>query len=113
MALIGYLVLLFYAQVHTVLEAHEHGGAIHAEHHEPHSEDNHEHAPHPATDHDLAASTPAAGKAEQFLVHDLATVVELVLAPIEKAEAGFAWIEDKPKHPPPRLPEQPRSPPFA
>jgi hypothetical protein len=113
-ALLGYLVLLFYAHVHVMLETHEHGEA-HAEHHDPDSNHDHEHdhAPHPADDHNLAASTPALGKAEQVLVHDLVLVVELVLAPAEVAEPPFGWIEDRPKHPPPRLPEQPRSPPPA
>jgi hypothetical protein len=116
-ALIVYLVLLFYAHVHVVLEAHEHGEAAHGEQHEPdsnhHHDGDHEHAPHPAADHGLAALTPALGKAEQLLVHDLVTVIELVLAPVEEAEPRFGWIEDKPKHPPPRLPGQPRSPPLA
>jgi hypothetical protein len=112
-ALMAYLVLLFYAHVHVVLEAHEHGDAVHAEHHEPDSDHDHDHAPHPAGDHNLAASTPALGKAEQLLAHDLVLVAELVLAPVEEAEPGFGWIEDRPKHPPPRLPEQPRSPPVA
>ena len=116
-ALMAYLVLLFYAHVHVVLEAHEHAEASHAQHHEPDSDHDHdgdhEHAPHPAADHSLVASTPALGKAEQLLAHDLVPVVEFVLAPVEEAESVFAWIEDRPKHPPPRLPEQPRSPPFV
>lgn len=116
-ALMAYLVLLFYAHVHVVLEAHEHGGAVHAEHHQPDSDHdhdgNHEHAPHPAADHSLAASTPALGKTEQLLAHDLVVVVELDLAPVEEAEPGCGWIDDRPKPPLPRLPEQPRSPPIA
>jgi hypothetical protein len=114
-ALIGYLVLLFYAHVHVVLEAHEHGEAVHAEHHDSDadSDHDHDHAPHPASDHSLAASIPALGKVGQLFVHLLITVAELVLAPVEEAELGFGWIEDRPKHPPPRLPEQPRSPPLA
>src|SRR5687768_7826076 len=108
----AYLVLLFYAHVHVVLEAHEHGEAAHAEHHEPDSDhDDHDHSPHSASDHSLVASTSALGKAEQLVVPDLVTVGELVLAPVEEVEPDFAWIDDRPKHPPPRLPEQPRSPP--
>jgi hypothetical protein len=115
-ALVSYLALLFYAHVHVVLEAHEHGAeAAHAEHHEPDSDHDHddEHNPHSADDHSLAASTAALGKAEQLLVHDLVTVAELVPAPVEESSLAFGWIEDIPKHPPPRLPEQPRSPPLV
>jgi hypothetical protein len=116
-ALVAYLVLLFYAHVHVVLEAHEHAEAAHAQRHEPDSDNNHdgdhEHAPHAAADHSVVASTPALGKAKQLLAHDLVAVVELVLAPVEQAESRLGWIKDTPKHPPPRLPEQPRSPPVA
>lgn len=115
-ALIGYLALLFFAHVHVMVEAH-HGESVHVDHHEldsDHDHDgDHEHAPHPATDHSLAASTSALGKVEQLLAHDLVMVAELVLAPVEEAGLGFASIEDRPKHPPPRLPEQPRSPPIT
>ena len=113
-ALLSYLVLLFYAHVHVVLEAHEHGAeSAHAEHHEHDSDHAHEHDTHPAADHSLAASTPGVGKAEPLLVHDLVSAVETVFAPVEKASPVLGWIEGIPKHPPPRLPEQPRSPPIA
>ena len=112
MALAAYLVLLFYAHMHLALEAHEHGTERdHAGHHEHDSD--HEHAPHPAAEHSLAESTACLGKAEQFLIHDFVRVAELVLAPIEEPSAVAGWIEDRPKHPPPRRPEQPRSPPLV
>lgn len=111
-ALAAYLVLLFCAHVHVVLEAHEHGvKSGHAEEHEHDSD--HDHSPHPADDHSLTATVPCLDKGEQFLVHDLVMVAEFVLAPVERSSPDLGWIEDKPKHPPPRLPEQPRSPPLA
>lgn len=112
MAFAAYLVLLFYAHVHVVLERHEHGTEFaRAEHHDHDSD--HDHSPHPAADHHIDDATACLGNAGQLLVHNLVTVAELVLAPIEEASPGFGWIEDRPKHPPPRSPEQPRSPPLA
>jgi hypothetical protein len=112
-ALLGYLVLLFNAYVHVGLETHEHAEAVHAAHHEAEPDHDHQHSPHPATDHNPDVSTPALGKAEQLLAHDSVTAVALIVAPVEEAEPGFSRVKDKPKHPPPRLPEQPRSPPVA
>src|SRR5688572_15418484 len=112
MALAAYLVLLFSAHVHVVLEAHEHGvESAHTEHHDHDSP--HNHAPHPVADHQIDDATAGLGKAEQLLVHDLVLLAELVLAPIGEPSPSFEWMEDRPKHPPPRLPEQPRSPPVA
>jgi hypothetical protein len=112
MALAAYLVLLFYAHVHIALELHEHGAeSAHTEQHE--HDPDHDHSPHSADDHQLADSTAGLAKTEQLLIYDLGTVAELVLAPIEESSPVVGWIEDRPKHPPPRLPEQPRSPPFV
>jgi hypothetical protein len=112
LALFAYVFLLFYSQIHLALEAHEHGQeASHAEEHD-HDSDHH-HSPHPAADHSLTASTPCLGKAEQLLIHDLVTVAVLVIAPTQPELPVGSWNEDIPKHPPPRLPEQPRSPPVS
>jgi hypothetical protein len=112
LALVAYLALLFYSHAHLALEAHEHGWkAAHAAEHDHDSDDHH--SPHPAADHDVATATPCLGKADQFVVHDLVTVAVLVIAPTQPDLPVGSWSEDIPKHPPPRLPEQPRSPPFV
>jgi len=110
LALVAYLALLFYSHVHLALEAHEHGSeAARASEHDHDSDDHH--PPHSASEHDVGTATPCLGKVDQFLVHDLVTVTAIVIAPTRPALAVGSWCEDIPKHPPPRLPEQPRSPP--
>ncbi len=115
LALIVYLALLLYSHAHLALEAHEHGSdAAHvSEHDHNHASDDHHHSPHSASDHDVAAGTPCLGKADQFVVHDLISGAVLVLTPTTPALPVGNWNEDIPKHPPPRLPEQPRSPPAS
>ena len=112
MALAAYLVLLSHAHTHVALELHALGNEV--AHTEPHAHgSDHEHLPHPVTDHELADSPACLAQAEQLVVHDFINAANLVPAPGEEAPVIGAWIEDKPKHPPPRLPEQPRSPPTA
>jgi hypothetical protein len=88
----------FFLRVHVVLEAHEHGESAHTEHHDHESDHDHDHSPHPVADHHIDDATACLGKAEQLLVHDLVTVAELVLAPIEEASPAFGWIEDRGAH---------------
>ena len=112
LTLVAYLVLLGYSHLHLALEAHEHGSP--AEHASEHAHDSdEEHEPHSAAEHSMAASPPCLGKAEQFIVSDLVTVaVAVVIRPLAGSFVG-SWIVDLPRHPPPRLLEQPRSPPFV
>jgi hypothetical protein len=115
LALIVYLTLLFYSHVHVALEAHHgaessHAAADDSEHHH-HSDDPH--SPHSAADHEMATAAPFLGKTDPSIVHDVATFAIRALASLEPALAGGDWTDDRPKHPPPRRPEQPRSPPFV
>jgi hypothetical protein len=115
LALIAYLTLLFYSHVHLALEAH-HGAesshaAAHDSEHNHHSDDHH--SRHSAADHEMAAAAPFLGKVDPFVVHHFATIAIFGLAPTEPTHAAGNWTDDRPKHPPPRRPEQPRSPPFV
>jgi hypothetical protein len=133
-ALLGYSVLLFFAHVHVALESHAHHHTIHAHHHhsvaspvDHHHEyagpdhDQHEpepshhgadHKPHPVGDHNLEEST-AVLRIDALLVHDFTPLAVLVTASDDPALPGVFWTHDPPKHPPPRRPEQPRSPPLV
>lgn len=112
-ALAAYLVLLFYAHVHVALEDHHHD-PVPAKTMTTETPPDDGHTPHPATDHQIEVSMArAAGDVFDFALHAPPITSEPIFVLVEVPQLSGPWPNDKPEHPPPRLPEQPRSPPLV
>lgn len=115
-ALVAYLAVLIYAHVHIALEPHHH-------HHdashpvvaatESSSHEDHDHTPHSAADHQLDASIAPLSFAVDLVVYAPDVSSEIRVDRVDGPLLPATILDDKPEHPPPRVPGQPRSPPIV